>query len=263
MVSAQAFSLLRLTRADGSLLAFLLFFVPCYVHVRDASRSIALASPIFLIVASTFILNNINDIERDRVNHPTRPLPSGLISLRFASLLYGVLFVAALATTYLFIPTEAQYYLLFYFLLTNNYNTMVNNFVGMKNPYAALCHAIPILIVSEVCGSGAVPYLLTPSVFLFSLGREIMMDLRDLDGDGPTLVKLVSPKIAQIIAFTFQSLGVILLGLCADTVLRQTAFCVVGTMHVLLVVRAARGTPHATLVRLMKIQFAVGIAFLL
>src|SRR5215213_715526 len=108
MVSAKAFSLLRLTRADGSLLAFLLFFVPCYVHLRDPAHSIALALPIFLIISSTFILNNINDVERDRVNHPTRPLPSGLISLGFATLLYGILFLAALATTYLFIPAKAQ-----------------------------------------------------------------------------------------------------------------------------------------------------------
>jgi 4-hydroxybenzoate polyprenyltransferase len=173
------------------------------------------------------------------------------------------LFVAALATTRLFIPVGVQYYFLLYFLLANNYNTVVNNIVSLKNPYAALCHALPILLVFEVCGSGSVPYLLTPSVFLFSLGREIMMDLRDVDGDGATLVKLVSSKVAQIIAFTLQSLGVILLGLCADTVLRQAAFCVILMMHGFLAVRAACGAPPATLVRLMKIQFAAGTAFLL
>ncbi|HEY6625870.1 MAG TPA: UbiA family prenyltransferase, partial [Ignavibacteriaceae bacterium] len=47
-----------------------------------------------LVMASGNIINDIYDIDIDRVNKPSRPLPSGKISIKEAYILYFV-FIAA------------------------------------------------------------------------------------------------------------------------------------------------------------------------
>src|SRR5437016_9087980 len=49
-----------------------------------------------LMMAGTMVLNDVYDIEIDRVNAPTRPLPSGRATLTGAYLLAGVLSIASI-----------------------------------------------------------------------------------------------------------------------------------------------------------------------
>ena len=86
-------ALWRLSRAEGCLLAFVLVLLPHYLSGGDLWPSVGLALPILPIATCTFILNDINDIERDAVNHPSRPLPSGTISVKYAAAFYTALFI--------------------------------------------------------------------------------------------------------------------------------------------------------------------------
>jgi len=60
-----------------------------------------------LIYWAGFVLNDIFDLERDREEFPSRPLPAGEISCRFAGVLAAVLIIAALAVSSLRIQTLA------------------------------------------------------------------------------------------------------------------------------------------------------------
>ena len=263
MVSLRIATLLKLTRADGATLAFLVFLLPCYVHSADAPRAVSVAIPIFLMALCTFILNNINDADRDQVNHPDRPIPSGSISLHTAALVYSLVFVSCIITTRIFIDTQVQYYYLGGLLLSINYSTIVNNLTYLKNPYAALGHALPIVLVGKVCGHDAVPAFLAPAVFLFSLGREILMDLRDVAGDGATWVKAVSPASVIGLAFGLQAISIVLLIPCVHGWATTAALAVIAAMFAILLFLAVSGRPAAVLVRLMKLQLGAGLLFLI
>src|SRR5687768_4747212 len=101
-------SVLRLSRASTCALAFALVFLPSYFHTRELWPSVALAIPIFSIAMCMFILNDINDVERDRINHPRRPLPVGSITIDTAAIVYLVLFSVSLALVRVLIETGAH-----------------------------------------------------------------------------------------------------------------------------------------------------------
>jgi geranylgeranylglycerol-phosphate geranylgeranyltransferase len=252
----------KLARADGAVLAFAIFFLPCYLHSGDAWRSVRTAAPIFLMALCTFILNSINDIERDQVNHPDRPIPSGAISLTSAAAIYFALFVAVAILIWDSVPVAFHYYYLGAFILSINYNTVVNNLPALKNPYAAAGHALPVFLARAICGGDAMPLLLAPAVFLFTLGRETLMDVRDIPGDGATLVKTVSPRVAMSAAFALQGLGIVVLAGCITNAAEFAAFALIVISFAALVALGFRGTPLRLIVNWMKVQFALGIVFL-
>lgn len=68
-------AILRLTQVDSSMLSFLAIFLPLSVRTKDLGLSFSRAIPLLFTGMCTFIANDLNDIEKDRVNHPERPLP--------------------------------------------------------------------------------------------------------------------------------------------------------------------------------------------
>lgn len=255
-------SVVRLSRADGALLAFALFFLPCYLHSKDAWQSALIAAPIFLMTLCTFILNSINDVERDRINHPHRPIPNGSITLAAATIIYFVLFLMTVSLIWTGISPQFHYYYLGAFILAINYNTVVNNLPAAKNIYGAAGHALPVLLANAVCGGEAVPVLLAPSVFFFTLGREVLMDLRDIRGDGPTLVKSVPRRVVMTAAFASQAAGILFLGACVTNGPEAMAFAFIGITFTALAVAGFRSVSISTIVALMRVQFVLGLVFL-
>src|SRR5688572_25750894 len=70
-------------------------------RTQDVGKSFVTATPLLFISMCTFIANDLNDRERDEINHPERPLPSGHVTPAFAATLYfGSLAAALFATRY-------------------------------------------------------------------------------------------------------------------------------------------------------------------
>src|SRR5258708_12507403 len=75
-------------RLDSSVLGFLAIFFPLLVRTNDFTLSFRRAIPLLFICICTFTANDLDDVERDRVNHPDRPLPAGHLNPSFAVVLY-------------------------------------------------------------------------------------------------------------------------------------------------------------------------------
>jgi 4-hydroxybenzoate polyprenyltransferase len=124
--TARALGLLKLMRPkqwvkNGFVLAPLIFS-GAFSNVEALGRSL-LAAILFCIASSaTYIVNDIRDIENDR-RHPrksqTRPLAAGLVSVRSALLLLGVLYVMLGAAW--FVEPTVVWVILSYLLLNMAY----------------------------------------------------------------------------------------------------------------------------------------------
>src|SRR3954464_12491970 len=107
-------SLLKLTRLDSSLLVALAVFIPLFVRTKDLGLSLSKAIPLLFIGMCTFIANDLDDVEKDRINHPERPLPSGHVKPSLAAMLYFFCLVSALSTTRFYVQANMAFW---YFLL--------------------------------------------------------------------------------------------------------------------------------------------------
>ena len=255
-------AILKLSRASTCALAFALVFLPYYFHTLELWPSVALAIPIFPIAMCMFILNDINDIERDRINHPRRPIPAGSITVETAAIVYLLLFGLSLALIRVLIETSAHYFYLLGFLLAINYNTIVNNLPKLKTPYVALTATIPVFIVNTAARTAVIPISIAAAIFLFVLGREILMDLQDAPGDGLTLAKSLSAKAASILAFALQAVAMLALGLHLSNPVRLIALSLILVMFVFVLVRWRIAASRQFLINFMKLQLVAALVFL-
>jgi geranylgeranylglycerol-phosphate geranylgeranyltransferase len=204
----MVFSIIRLIRFEKSFLSAFSIFLPALQKTKDVRLSLAYSIPIFTIMASAFIINDINDIERDFVNNPDRVLPQKLISTDFAITLYYFLLLLTLVIVKFLIPFNHVFLFMFYLILATNYNYLVNSFPYLKNFYVVLIMIAHLSII----------FLLVPVNLFFSgcillniLSEEVLLDLRDLKGDGNTLPKIVGKKVMIRVAALLQLLQLALL----------------------------------------------------
>jgi geranylgeranylglycerol-phosphate geranylgeranyltransferase len=140
----------------------------------------------FAICAYSMVINDYYDIEVDRVNQPTRPLPSGAIStgaamaLALSMLAVGVLASVALLNWY------AVGIALLYALLSWLYNFRAKKYGISGNLIVASSLAIPFIYGGVVSGGSVTSSLLlfmAATAFLSGVGREVVKAMADTVGD--------------------------------------------------------------------------------
>ncbi len=153
--------------------------------------SLHLLSFLLLIIATITaigfgnVINDILDLNTDRINHPDRPLPKGELTIRAATI-YSVvlccisLFCALLVSTSHFIATLVPIVLLIVYSFFLKGTPLSGNFlVGILVAYP--------LIYGGIGGSNF-NHLIIPALlaFLLNIGREIIKDIHDKEGDSAT-----------------------------------------------------------------------------
>ncbi len=143
--------------------------------------------------AASNVLNQICDLEQDRINKPHRPLPSGTMTVKQAGRLAALLYVVANVLAF-FIDSgagrECFYIVLFTSFLTYAYSG--EPFRWRRFGWRAnLTVAIPRGLLLKVAGWSTVapvfhdrePWFLGGVFFLFLLGATTTKDYADIRGD--------------------------------------------------------------------------------
>jgi peptidoglycan/LPS O-acetylase OafA/YrhL len=97
---------------------------------------------------------------------------------------------------------------------------------------------------------------------MFILGREILMDIEDMPGDGQTLVKHISRRNAISIGLGLQVISAILLFVITKDAIQAAAASTVTILLFIVIIGWWQETRRPTLLRLMQVQMLAGIAFL-
>lgn len=199
---------IRIVRPHNALVAGIAALLGFLIATGSVtSPSLILAVTVALITAAGNVINDICDVEIDRINRPDRPIPSGEISRRGASLYATILFAAGIGSASL---TTSLCLLI----------AIINSVILIA--YAVWLKRIPLL------GNIAVAYL-TGSIFLFggafvgiegltrnisiavitflaTLAREILKDAEDMDGDAiggaHTLPMIIGIRGTGVVALT-------------------------------------------------------------
>ena len=135
-----------------------------------------------LITAAGNAFNDVIDLEVDRINRPTRPLPAGLLSLRTARLaalllsLTGWILAWLLSPVHVLIASVVIAGLFFYSMYLKNSvlwgNVSIGFIAAAAFPYGALA-----------AGAWGRSWIPAGFALLFHVGREIVKDIEDVEGD--------------------------------------------------------------------------------
>lgn len=135
-----------------------------------------------LIGAGGMVINDIFDIEIDRINKPNRPLPSGAISKYDAAMYYAALsgaglmmsaYTTTVAAVIAFTAVPAIFLYSYKFKATPLFgNLLVGTLTGLAFIYGG-------------AAVGNIQKAIMPALFAFliNVGREIIKDMEDVEGD--------------------------------------------------------------------------------
>ena len=145
-----------------------------------------------LLLAGTMVLNDIQDIQIDRVNTPNRPIPSGKVGIREAYVLsivlssLAIVFSALLGTFTLLTALAASALMAFY-------NTHGKKTGVLGNAVVSFNVALPFFFGGLAVGN------LRPLLFIFfllaflaNMAREIAKGIADVAGDSAKGVRTVA-----------------------------------------------------------------------
>ena len=150
----------------------------------------------FLVCAYSMVVNDVYDLEVDRVNAPERPLPSGKVGVKTASRLSVVVLAGGLAASGLSLNPIAVGIAGLYALLSWTYNAKAKKIGLPGNLIVASSLAIPFIYGGVVAGVGTSPLLglMALTAFLSGVGREVVKAMSDVEGDAKREVGSVARK---------------------------------------------------------------------
>ena len=207
--SKKIFSYIKITRPINALITFIVVVVAILIsaqHQIELTKIILVSLSAALIAAAGNIVNDIYDIETDKVSHPNRVLAQGLLSKKEAVFLYNFFNVIAII-----LASRISDYLIVIVLFT----------IILLYVYSAYLKKLPLvgnIVIAFITGlafiyggfaadnpNGAI----VPAVFAFliNLIREIVKDIQDIEGDSKLSFKtfpiLYGIKKSKIIILFF------------------------------------------------------------
>jgi geranylgeranylglycerol-phosphate geranylgeranyltransferase len=136
-----------------------------------------------LVTGAGNIINDYYDVKIDSVNKPRRPLPSGRMSVRAASVLYITATALITAGAYSFLPPRVFALICLWQLALYVYARRVKRIFVAGNLLVTLVTSSVFLagaLVAENAAAAAVPVAIAMA---FILSRELVKGLEDVEGD--------------------------------------------------------------------------------
>jgi len=139
-----------------------------------------------LIMSSSMILNDIYDIDIDKINNPTRPLVSGKISMNEAKILVVCLLGLTEILSNSFLDTNLNLIIQLSIINVIIYTPIFKKITFVKNiSCASLVAFSPIFsgLAANINNNYNLLYILSGMIFIGSLFCEILLDICDKNGD--------------------------------------------------------------------------------
>lgn len=185
MIFKFLFSVVRLSRPVNIIMTGLTVYLMAFLSNFPMSDILVLVTAFVAILtaASGNIINDIYDLEIDSVNRPDRILPSKQLSIHSAIFVY-ILFVGiSIGIAVLSLKSSSVFIVLFTHFLLWIYSAYLKKTPLLGNITVAFILGLTFIfsgIVFNSVQTAIVPFSLA---FFFSLTRELIKDIEDIDGD--------------------------------------------------------------------------------
>ncbi len=194
----------------GLISIYIVGFIDVNFEITRYLRIITLAAlSVFFVTAGGNIINDIKDKDLDKINHPSRPIPSGEISIKSAWIAFIVMFSIGILLS-IFISIYAVAVVILAELLLTSYEIKTKNLGLIGNFTVSLLIGFIFIFGGIVLGTVFKMILLFLLAFFSNVSREIMKDIEDVNGDlnRRTFPRVYGIKNAKILASFFVILTV-------------------------------------------------------
>ena len=156
----------------------------------------------FLITGAGNAINDVLDIESDRINRPKRPIPSGRISRRKAIGFSVTLFAIGIVLCG-FLNWVCFILAVFNSAVLIVYSVVLQNKILLGNIAVSYLVGYTFLFGGAVAMNLKLPLLLMLLASLANLSREIIKDLEDIEGDRVGFLKKLALNVKTTVASRF------------------------------------------------------------
>jgi len=166
----------------------------------------------FFVTGASMTFNDYFDWQIDKVNHPQRPIPNGIIKPKEMLYFSIVFFLIGIAISY-FVNPLCFGIAVASILLLIVYEKYSKNIGIFSNITVAFISAIAFTFGGAAVENPSPTLVLSIMTFFVMVGREIIMDIRDTEGDKlvrRSLPVQIGKKRASYIACVFLILAVIM-----------------------------------------------------
>lgn len=204
---SKLITLFKLFRFTGSIPMGLFIFIPLCLFTKNVGYSLVQTIPFVLMISGEIALNDCCDIEKDRISKPHRPLISGSIGIREAYA-FTICMLAFAAGIGLWVYRESlarECVFVTVMAILAVYNLRFPFIPAIKAFITAFCTVLSLAFVFtfSIYEVKYIPFL--AAAFFFIVGREFLMDIRDIEGDGrngyKTLAILWGVSKIRLLAF--------------------------------------------------------------
>lgn len=163
----------------------------------------------YSISSSGFVINDILDIEIDRINRPSRPLPAAKLSIREAWIIYCFFSLVGLLLAWL-ISVEVFGLSLFIVIVLLVYSLFAKKIFFLGHFFVALAGCFSLIYGGLMVGEVFPTIYTIPAFFLAFVGREILKTIPDIEGDKLFGVRNIATLFGQRLAAQIASLFFVL-----------------------------------------------------
>jgi len=187
---------LKLSRIGNVIITFLSVEVGgilCGVDIEKSWKIFLSAIAASLIIAGGNAVNDVFDIDTDRINQPNRPLPSGKLSTKQAKTFYFIVTITGIAASAMI---NVYSFLIAIIAATSvfMYSFKLKRSIFLGDFIVALTTGLTFIFAGASVRDFNDVYPAAIFAFLINLIREIIKDARDVDGDRQIGVKTFATK---------------------------------------------------------------------
>ncbi|MEN3047549.1 MAG: UbiA family prenyltransferase [Candidatus Caldarchaeales archaeon] len=188
--------LIRLTRPPNGLMMFVAVLAGHFVssgRLPDLQPLTLSFLAAYCLNGSSMAVNDLVDVDADRVNAPERPIPSGAVSPTEAKALAASLGVVGLAASaplgaFPLAIAAASYALALFYNVSLKQTGLIGNAAVSATVAAPFLFGSAVAVGVPDLGAGTLAAL----AFLSSLGREVVKGIADVEGDSVRGVRTVA-----------------------------------------------------------------------
>ncbi|MBI3840653.1 MAG: geranylgeranylglycerol-phosphate geranylgeranyltransferase [Thaumarchaeota archaeon] len=140
----------------------------------------------FLVCAYSMAVNDVYDVEVDRINRPDRPIPSGKVSVQDANRVSVIVLAGGVAASVASLNPVAVVIAMSYAFLSWLYDSWAKRKGIFGNLIVASSLAIPFIYGGVVSGGsvgGSLLLIMAATSFSSGVGREVVKAMADTPGD--------------------------------------------------------------------------------
>jgi len=165
---------------------------PSFYSIITSKNFIVSTLIIIGSMSSSMIMNDLFDIKIDKINNPSRPLISGEVSEKEAQILNAAILLGVELLNMAYLPRKFQKMIHFILFSLFIYTPKIKKMTFLKNIYCALVVSFAsyfsAMVYSSSFNSVSVQNifllkLFSQTIFFGSLFNEVLLDVRDREGD--------------------------------------------------------------------------------